>query len=147
MQMQTHVENSSVHIPRSELLEGVVMLAARLLIAPLFIIAGVRKMLAWDATVKYMSMHLPAADVLIYAVVILEVGGGIMLAAGWRTRQLAILLAVFTLAAGLLFHQFWAAPVAQYAGQLNNFLKNVAIAGGLLMLVLHGGGSLSVDQH
>ena len=133
-------------IARTETLDGVVILIARVLIAQLFIVAGIRKILAWDATVKYMGMHLPMPDVLIYAVVLLEVGGGLLLVLGWRTRQVAALLAAFAVLAGLLFHQFWAVPDAQYAAQLNNFLKNIAIAGGLLMFVVHGGGKLAADR-
>src|SRR5579885_3606152 len=121
-------------------LDGWVALLARLLVAQLFIIAGTRKILAWEASIKYIGTKLPMADVLVYAVVLLEVGGGLLLALGVRTRQVAVVLAAFCILAALLFHQFWAVPDAQFSGQLNNFLKNVAITGGLLMLVLHGGG-------
>jgi putative oxidoreductase len=143
--MELESDATPIVIPRSDVLDGLVTLATRLLMAQLFLIAGVRKIFGWSTTIKYMGTHLPAPEVLIYAVVIMEVGGGAMLVLGWRTRQVAALLAVFTLLAGLFFHQFWAVPDAQYVAQLNNFLKNIAIVGGLLMLVLHGGGKLSVD--
>jgi putative oxidoreductase len=133
-------------ISGSEGLDGMVLLIARLMMAQLFVIAGIRKILNWEPTVKNIGMHLPMPDVLIYAVVALEVGGGLLFALGWRTRQLAALLGAFTLVAGLLFHQFWAAPDAQFVAQLNNFLKNVAITGGFLLFVLVGGGRLGLDR-
>jgi len=126
--------------------DGAAMLIARVLMAQVFIVAGTRKVLAWDATVKYIGTHLPAPDILIYAVVLLEIGGGLLLALGWRTRQLAALLGAFTLLAALLFHQFWAAPDAQFVAQLNNFMKNLAMTGGFILFMLMGGGRYSLDR-
>jgi putative oxidoreductase len=123
------------------------MLIARVLMAQVFIVSGIRKALAWNFYVKYMGATLPMPEVLIYAVVLLEIGGGVLFVLGWRTRQLAFLLAGFTVLAGLFFHQFWAAEGAQFAAQLNHFMKNIAIVGGLLLFMVHGGGRLSVSRN
>jgi len=148
MEMQAQASSVSLQpaVARPTAMEGVALLIARLMMAQIFIVAGTRKMLTLDATIKYMGTHLPMPDVLVYAVVALELGGGILFALGWRTRQLAALLGAFCIVAGLLFHQFWVAPDAQYVAQLNNFMKNVAIGGGFLLFVVIGGGRYALDR-
>jgi putative oxidoreductase len=147
MGLQAQVNSVSVEADASRsATDAAAILIARLLMAQIFIVAGIRKILGWDATVKYIGTHLPMPDVLIYAVVALEVGGGILFALGWRTRHLAALLGAFTLLAALIFHPFWAVPDAQFTAQLNNFLKNVAITGGFLLFVVTGGGRFAVNR-
>lgn len=115
-------------------------LVARLLIVPLFLVAGVRKVLAFSATVdSFTRLGLPAAEFLTALVILIEVGGAIALAAGWRLREVALGLAAFTLGTALIGHPFWSAESAQLVGQLNNFLKNIAITGGLLLLAVDAG--------
>jgi putative oxidoreductase len=108
---------------------------ARVLMAALFLIAGLRKLFAWKATVAYFAaIGLPASDVVAALVTLLEVGGGLALIVGWRLKPLSIILAVYTVATAFVGHRFWIAEPAQFSGQLNNFLKNLAIAGGFLLL-------------
>ena len=64
---------------------------------------------------------------------------------GFFTRQTAVVLAVFTVLAGFIFHAFWAAPEAAKMMQQINFLKNLSIAGGMLVLAAFGPGTISVD--
>ena len=69
--------------------------------------------------------------------ILVEIGGGLMLVANWHARWAALALAAFTLAAGVIFHGFWHvwdAPPPQFNNELNHFLKNVAIVGGLLVV-------------
>jgi len=147
MELQTQVNSVPVAagVSRSAMDEAAILIA-RLFMAQIFIVAGIRKILAWDATVKYIGVHLPMPDVLVYAVVALELGGGILFALGWRTRQLAALLGAFTLLAALIYHQFWMAPDAQFTAQLNNFMKNVAMTGGFLLFVVIGGGRFALGR-
>jgi len=78
--------------------------------------------------------------------IIVELGFGIALLLGFKTRIVAIVLAVFTVAAALAFHKYWAAPDAMKMMQTINFNKNIAIAGGLLALAAFGAGRLSIDK-
>ena len=113
-------------------------LLGRILIAAMFIDAGVPKIGAFAATQAYMaSAGVPGA--LLPAVIALEVLGGIALILGYRTRIVAMAMAAFTVLAALLFHS---AP-----DQIQHILlmKNIAIAGGLLILVARGAGSWSLD--
>lgn len=110
--------------------------AARVLMAVIFLVAGVRKLMTYGATLGYFAkLGIPMADVVLPLTIALEVGGGLLLVAGWRVQWVAGALALFTLATAFTAHAFWAADAAQFAGQLNNFLKNVAMVGGFLLLI------------
>jgi putative oxidoreductase len=76
----------------------------------------------------------------------LELGGGILLAVGYKARWVALALGVFSVIAAVIFHNFWAVEAAQKMGQQINFMKNITIAGGMLMVFAFGPGRLSVDK-
>lgn len=116
------------------------VLAARVLMAVIFLVAGVRKLMTYGATLGYFAkLGIPMAEVVLPLTIALEVGGGLLLVAGWRLQWVAGALAVFTLATAFTAHAFWAADAAQFAGQLNNFLKNVAMVGGFVLLIAQAG--------
>jgi putative oxidoreductase len=116
------------------------VLAARVLMAVIFLVAGVRKLMTYGATLGYFAkLGIPMAEVVLPLTIALEVGGGLLLVAGWRVQWVAAALAVFTLATAFTAHAFWAADAAQFAGQLNNFLKNVAMVGGFVLLIAQAG--------
>ena len=124
-------------------------LAARILLAQVFIVSGVGKAMAFTKTAAYMTaMGLPLASVLLILTVALEAGGGVLLLAGWRARWLAAAFFCFTLITTVVFHAFWNAEPANFPGQLNNFMKNLAIMGGMLYVIAYGSGpySLSADE-
>ena len=107
----------------------------RVLIASLFLVAGVRKVMNWTAVMAaFTKLGVPVVEVVMPAVVLLELAGGLMLVVGWRVRWVAYVLAAFTLVAGIIGHAFWNADAAQFGNQLNHFLKNVAVCGGLVCL-------------
>jgi putative oxidoreductase len=109
----------------------------RSLVAALFIISGLRKLLGFAGTVAYFGRAgLPVPDAIAVLVIALELGGGLWLLSGRQIKPIALALAAFTVAAGFVGHAFWAAAPEQFSGQLNNFLKNLAISGGLLMIAL-----------
>ena len=85
-------------------------------------------------------------EALTAATIVLEVVGGVALVVGYRLRLFAVLLAGFTLLAGLFFHNFWAMPAEVQHIQQIMFMKNLSIAGGLLIIAALGGGSLSLDE-
>jgi len=117
-------------------------IAARALMAVIFLVAGVRKLMTYGATLGYFAkLGIPLPDVVLPLTIALEVGGGLLLVAGWRVRWVASALAIFTLATAFTAHAFWSADAAQFAGQLNNFLKNVAMVGGFLLVIAHAATS------
>ncbi len=122
------------------------VIAARLLLALMFVLAGFSKFAALGGTAGYIaSKGLPLPGLLAFATATLEVLGGLALALGLQARVAAAALALFTLAASFLFHNFWAmAPDQAYVNQLM-FMKNLAVAGGLLMVVAYGAGAASID--
>lgn len=115
-------------------------LSGRLLLALMFVVAGVGKITGYEGTGQYMeAFNVPA--MLLPLVILAEVGGGLALAAGFLTRWAAAGLAVFTLVAGLVFHSDFSDPSQQIL-----FMKNLAITGGLLVLLGHGAGRFSLDH-
>lgn len=113
-------------------------LAARVFLAALFIVAGFGKIGGYEGTAGYMqSMGVPGA--LLPFVIALEIAGGLAIAVGYRTRFVAFLLAGFSILSGLFFHS----PLDP--AEQTQFLKNLAIAGGFLVLVVHGAGKISLD--
>ena len=116
---------------------NVVLLGARLLLATLFLGAGLGKIADYAGTAGYMSAFgVPA--LLLPLVLLTEIGGGLLILVGWKTRAVAIALAGFTLLAGLLFHM---APDQQV-----HLMKNLAITGGFLALAIAGAGRWSLDR-
>lgn len=122
-------------------------LAGRILIALIFLWAGYGKIAHFEGTVGYIARSgVPLPQIALIGAIIVELGGGIMLVLGWKTRWAAAAIIVFTALAALFFHNFWSAPPEQVQNHLAHFMKNVAIIGGLLFVVIHGGGPLSLDQ-
>ena len=123
------------------------LLLARIFIAALFLVAGARKVLGYAGTVGYLTkLGFPAADAFAVIAIIIEIGAGLMLVLGWRTRWAAWILIVFVAVATAMAHRFWQFDAAQQINQLNHFLKNIAVIGGLLFVVSFGPGRMSVDK-
>ena len=122
-------------------------LAGRVMMAALFIPSGFSKLAGFQGTVGYIaSKGLPLPQVGAVAAIVVELLVAAALLLGWRTRWAALILALFTLAAAVLFHDYWAVPPEQKMMQAINFWKNVAIAGGLLFVAAHGPGPYAVDR-
>ena len=127
--------------------QDVIALVGRILIADLFIPAGFGKLMGFAGTVGYItSAGLPLPQVAAAIAIVVELGLGIALLLGFKTRIAAIVLAIFTVATALFFHKYWSAPDAMKMMQTINFNKNIAIAGGLLAFAAFGPGRLSVDK-
>ncbi len=122
-------------------------IVARVLLALMFVIAGFGKLTNIDGTAGYVaSGGLPFPAVLAVVVGLLELFGGLAIIAGFKARWAALALALFTIAASLLFHKFWAVPAEQQMVQQLLFMKNMAVAGGLFLLTALGAGNLSFDS-
>lgn len=127
--------------------QALLALAGRLLIVALFLPAGLGKIANFGGiTGMIAGKGLPLPAVVAALVIALELIASLALLAGLRTRWAAIALAVFTVAAGALFHDFWAAPAAHAMAQQQAFFKNLGIAGGLLLFAALGPGPLTMDS-
>jgi putative oxidoreductase len=115
-------------------------LSGRILLGHIFLLAGINKIPAYEATAGYMeAMAVPG--ILLPLVILLEILGGLALITGFRTRWAAIALAGFTIVAAILFH-------ADFSDQTRMilFMKNWAITGGLLLVYVYGAGEISIDR-
>ena len=124
-----------------------ILLAGRALLASLFIVIGATKLLAVAGFTRYFAAKgMPLPEAMPYVAFVIEVGGGLVLLLGIKTRTMAVLFSLYTLAATLISHRFWASPDAATQGaDLINFFKNLAIIGGFTLLFGAGGGRYSVD--
>ena len=116
-------------------------LVGRLMIGLPFAMSGFGKLAAYGATTAYIaSAGLPVPPVAWVIAVLVELGGGLLLIAGYQARSVALTLAVFSLAAAASFHNNFADQ-----NQMIHFLKNVMMAGGLLQIFAFGAGAFSLD--
>jgi len=126
------------HLPSGQ---DKIALAGRVLLAAIFVMSGLSKVAAPTATLAYMkAAGVPFAPLGLAGAALIELGGGLALILGYRTRVAATILAVFALVTGLIFHSAFADQ-----NQLIHFFKNIAMAGGLLQVAAFGGGRLSLD--
>jgi putative oxidoreductase len=127
-------------------LQNPLALVGRILLALMFVLAGFSKIGGFAGTVGYIaSKGLPAASLLAALTIVLEVGGGLAIMFGFFTRWSALALAGLTLLASLIFHAFWSLPADQQMMQQLLFMKNISVAGGLLVLAAFGAGAISLD--
>jgi putative oxidoreductase len=133
--------------PRTTAAADAAALVGRILIAALFIMSGWGKIAGFEGTAGYIaSKGLPLPQVGAAIAVVVELIGGLLILVGFKTRWTALVMAVFTIAAGILFHAYWQdAPEAARANYIN-FWKNVSIAGGFLLLYAFGPGRFSLDR-
>jgi putative oxidoreductase len=121
-------------------------LIGRVLIALLFVPSGWGKIGGFSGVVGYIAAKgVPMPEVCAAIAVATELGLGLLLLLGFKTRWVALLMAIFVLVISPIFHNYWAVPDAQVMAQKMNFFKNMAIAGGLLAFAAFGGGTFSVD--
>jgi putative oxidoreductase len=121
-------------------LETFAITVGRVLLALIFVLAGLSKITDQAGTISYMaSVGLPSY--LLPLVILTEVGGGLLFLLGYQTRIVAILLAGFTLLTAIFFHHNFADQM-----QMTNFLKNLAIVGGFLYAFGFGAGQFSLDN-
>jgi putative oxidoreductase len=113
----------------------------RLLIGIPFLMSGLGKLGSYAGTVGYIaSVGLPGATLAYMIAVLIEIGGGVLLIAGYRARFVSLVLALFSLSTAVFFHHQFADQ-----NQMIHFLKNVMMAGGLLQITYFGAGAWSLD--
>lgn len=121
-------------------MEKVSQLVARMFLGHIFLLAGLSKITAYEGTQGYMaSMGVPG--MLLPLVILLEIGAGLAVIVGWKTRWASIALSVFTVMAAAIFHNNFSDQI-----QMIMFMNNIAITGGLILLAGYGAGSYSLDN-
>lgn len=121
-------------------MNGIIQLVGRIMLALIFILAGIGKIADPAGNMGYMqSMGVPG--ILLWPTIALEILGGLAVAVGFQTRIAAFALAIFSVAAAFIFHKNFTDQM-----QMIMFLKNIAMAGGLLLLAVGGDTALSIDS-
>jgi len=121
-------------------MEKVSQLIARVFLGHIFLLAGLSKIGAYEGTQGYMeAMGVPG--VLLPLIIILEVVGGLVIIAGWKTKWASLALVAFSVVTAAIFHHDFADQM-----QMILFMKNISIAGGFLLLAVHGAGAYSIDN-
>jgi putative oxidoreductase len=122
-------------------------LLGRILLAHIFLVSGAAKILDWSGTEAQMDRKgMPLVPVLHVGALLCELGGGLALLVGYRARLAALALFLFLIPTTVIFHNFWAAAPAEQIHQLDNFMKNLAIMGGLAFVMSFGPGPVSIDR-
>jgi len=122
-------------------------LIGRIFLAVIFLLSGFGKIGGFEGLIgQIASKGFPVPAAFAAATIAIELGAGLMLVFGWKARWAAFLLAVFTAIVTVFFHNFWAMPEAQKMMQQIQFMKNLALIGGLLLVIAFGPGRLSIDR-
>lgn len=131
-----------------KLFNNVCLLAGRLLLGLYFILPGLQKITNFDMMSQYMAQHkVPMISVLLVVTIIIQLSAGLAIIIGYKGRFAAFLLAGLTLVISVYMHNFWNLPEGgDVARETQNFVKNMAIMAGLLVLVGRGTGPFSLDN-
>jgi len=141
MTSSANLATSTAHQNRSDAKQASAALIGRVLLSVIFILSGFSKLAAPAMMIGYIgSVGLPLPHVALALAIIVEIGGGLALIAGYRTRTVAAVLALFSVFTALAFHSALADQ-----NQFIHFFKNIAMAGGLLQVVAFGAGRFSLD--
>ena len=122
-------------------------LLGRIVLAVIFVVSGFGKLTGFDGTTGYIaSKGLPMPQLLAAVSILIELGGGLAVIIGWKTRWAALAFIVFLIVITPIFHNYWAVPQEQMMGQQINFMKNLSMLGGFLLLLGFGPGRYSLDR-
>ncbi len=125
----------------------ILALLGRALLAAIFVYSGFGKITAFQDSVAYVAAAgLPMPKVMIVLAIVVEFVGGLALLIGFRARWAALAFVFILIVITPIFHNFWSAPAAEVMSQQGNFIKNIAIIGGMLMVMAFGPGRYSVDK-
>lgn len=124
-----------------------VALAARILLSAMFIFSGFGKITGFEGTVGYIaSQGLPFPQLMAIGAIVCELGAGLLLLVGFKARWAALAIFLFLIPTTVIFHNFWTAPAAEVMSQKINFMKNITIMGGMLLVWAFGPGRISLDR-
>ena len=118
----------------------------RLLLSLIFLMSGLNKIIDWSGTQEYMAARgMFLVPLFLLAAILFEIVGGLSVLAGFKARVGALLLIAFLVPVTLVFHGFWRYADPERTVEMIQFMKNLAILGGLLVVLAHGAGPLSFD--
>ncbi len=127
-------------------INDVLILAARLLLATLFLIFGWRKLRDYSGTVSQMvQLGVPTPVLATVIAIFMELPVAFAVAVGAFTRPAAVLMAFYSLGTALIGHRYWTVKDADYVDSLDGFYKDLSIMGGFLLLFMTGAGKYSID--
>lgn len=131
----------------AEGIQSITALVGRFLLSAIFLASGVHKLTAWSETVVRVEQEgLATAPLFLAIAVVLELGGGLSLLLGYKTRLGALALIAFLIPVTAIMHDFWTYDGPERQTQMINFMKNLAILGGLCMTLAFGSGRFAVDR-
>ena len=126
--------------------DGVMPLIGRVLLSIIFLLSGTMKLMGWHMMAGMMaSKGFPMASVMLAGAIIVEILGSLCVLLGFKARIAAFIMFLYLIPTTFVFHNFWAMQGAARLDNEMNFLKNLAIMGGLLMVSAYGPGRLSID--
>lgn len=132
----------------SESTQNTLVLIGRILLSFIFLLSGFDKITGWSDTEAYMaSKGMPFVPLFLGAAIVLELGGGVSVALGYRARLGALALVIFVIPTTLVFHDFWTLAGPERQLQTIMFLKNLSMLGGLLLVAAYGPGRFSLDGY
>lgn len=135
--------DASVHVAPLSKTE----LTGRILLAAIFVLSGVMKMADFPGALAHMeSQGIPYAATLLMIAAFVEIAGGLAIMTGFLTRLAAFGLFLYLIPVTLLFHAFWNFAGPERISQSAQFMKNLAIMGGLLILMAHGAARHALDH-
>lgn len=127
-------------------LQSFATLVGRVLLSAVFLFTGMQKITNFGGTTEAIeSRGLPVAPLLALAAILLELGGGLSVLAGYWCRVGATALILFLIPTTLIFHPFWDVVAEERLGEFAHFMKNIGLLGGLMLLVAWGAGEISFD--
>ncbi len=132
-----------------EQFEKLCITTGRVLLGIYFILPGISKVTGFEQNAQYMADHgMIFIPFFLVLTIIIQIGGGAALVAGYQTKFIAFILAGLTLVISIVMHDFWSMPAGelQTNHEIQNFVKNMAIMAGLLAVAGLGGGAWSMDQ-
>jgi putative oxidoreductase len=130
----------------SDKLNGAGLLVGRILLGQIFFVSGVMKLLQWSQTADSMANEgMVAVPFFLGAAAAVEILGGLAVILGFQSRWGSLALAAFLIPVSLIFHDFWTYQGQEMQNQMQHFMKNVTIFGGLLTLAAAGAGRFSLD--
>jgi putative oxidoreductase len=135
----------NVNAQESAAADGVALIA-RIVISIMFITSGFGKLMGFGPTVEHIAAKgVPLPEIAAVIAILIELGGGIAVLFGWKTRWVALAYVVFLIVITPIFHDFWTMQGAERMANNINFMKNLTILGGFLLLYAFGPGKYSLD--
>ena len=122
-------------------------LMGRMLLSAFFIISGIHKARLFESAAAFMvSQGLMMPEALLVVAIAIEVGCGLLILVGWQARWAAMLIFIYLIPVTLFFHPYWTFEGQAGMYHFHSFFRNVAIMGGMMYVMVHGSGALSLDE-